>query len=142
MNIKALREGTAIITVYSDVDFKGKEITVHIKRPTVNYDLPPITLMDVYPEFDKVPTYTAVTGTPLISHVVRNNVVAYGYVYDENSFQLYTNFLLQNGYTYFGRYESSEMIMYYYRTPNGNYVCVAPLKHSNNLLVCIVSRLG
>ena len=114
LNIKALREGTAIITVYSDVDFNGKEITVHIKRPAV------ATYM-----YSSVPTYTAITGRQLYDYKKMDVSDAYSYDFYPDEVERYIEYLENTGYKFYKKYEEPDFVSFYFSTPDSKMLCVS-----------------
>jgi len=110
LNIKALNPGTAVITVYSDVDFRGIDITVNIKPQPVSY----------YPSSCVyVPDYTSITGIPLtgIKQYEKNDMYIYGY-YDIGTVQKYIDYLLYSGFSLYKSNTESDIASYYYLTPD------------------------
>jgi len=117
LTITALREGVATITIYSDVDFKGQDITVYITKPRV----------ETYPGTD-VPTYTAVTGVHLADYEQKTIHDSYTYYfYDTQTPQRYLDYLESNGFIYIKQDEYNFGTQFYYKSPNSALVgiCVA-----------------
>lgn len=113
--ITGLREGYADITIYSDVDFKGKHIAVYVEESIQMYKSSAVN----------VPTYTYVTGDqPLdFKQYERNDLYVYDY-YDIDVVQSYVDYLFDCGFTYYKEEEESDLIAYYYRTPEGPLISV------------------
>ena len=117
LKVTAEKAGNTVITIYSDVDFKGKDILVNIKRPSV------VT----YSGTD-IPTYTAITGTQSCKYDEYDNTYCYSYNYwDINVVQSYVDYLLSNGFEYYKEEEKDFGTNYYYYTPSGDlmFLCLA-----------------
>ena len=115
LNVTAKEAGTATITIYSDVDFKGKEIIVYIKNQPVQ------TYFGT-----TIPTYTYVTDIPVIDTKTYDN--SYLYIYDYYSItpvQNYMNFLTQRGFKYYDSTNSDGTTSYYYITPQDDLINIA-----------------
>ena len=111
LTIIAKKEGIATITVYSDVDFKGKDITVYIKRRTA---------AQTYPGTN-IPTYTYVTGTPLNSTNTYGAYNLYTYEYDNINHLLdYNDYLISNGFNLYDKTYKDNSTIYYYVLPQDN----------------------
>lgn len=111
LTITALREGTATITIYSDVDFKGRDIIVYIKKPVIA----------TYYGTD-VPTYTAITGVQLADYeqYTYNDCYTY-YFYDTQTPQRYLDYLDYNGFIYDGKETYDYGTTFNYISPRGEY---------------------
>ena len=110
LRITGLRPGTETITVYSDVDFKGKYITVHITGPKIETYASSI-----------IPTYTAVTGVRQSDYTWRGGYDIYIYdYYNISVVQSYVDYLLANGFEYYDEERSSGTIRYFYIAPDGS----------------------
>lgn len=109
LTITGLREGVATITIYSDVDFQGKDITVYIKKPSI----------EVYPSSSViVPTYTAITGVQAINYKQGEKGCMYIYpCYNINEVESYSEFLLNNGFVYYDERREINSTSYSYLTP-------------------------
>lgn len=111
LTITGLREGTAVVTVYSDVDFQGKTITVTVKKPQVQ----------MYPSSSvNMPTYTSITGVGLSGSEIdeNNNIYIYKYSYSSiDEVQRYVDYLTANGFTYHKKSENINTSQYYYISP-------------------------
>jgi len=116
LNITGLREGVATITVYSDVDFKGRDITVYIRKPAI----------ETYPDTD-IPTYTAVTGVGQLDYIYMPksgstyydcHCYKYSY-YDKQAPQIYLDYLTNNGFIYEGEQVHDDGIQFFYKSSNG-----------------------
>lgn len=131
LTITGKKEGIATITIYSDVDFNGKTITVYVKKPHV----------DTYPSTSvNVPTYTAITYVYPIDYKQLENTDMYAYRYtDYNTIQAYIDYLLQNGFTYYKEYSDSVGINYYYRTPQNKLILIV-LTHKWNEVWIYIPR--
>ncbi len=115
LTITGLKEGIATVTVYSDVDFKGKDITVKVTNPYVY----------VYSGTD-IPTYTSITGMPLIKRDELNYNYVYSYRYDDISIpQKYVDYLLDNGYTFYRETKDDGVNTYSYITPHNERILVS-----------------
>lgn len=117
LTITALREGVATITIYSDVDFKGQDITVYIKKPHI----------ETYPGTD-IPTYTAVTGVQLFDCTYLPDSRRDCYIYNYNALQTpqsYLNYLDNNGFIYDDERRTDYATQLFYLSPNGEYFSFA-----------------
>ncbi|MBO5733385.1 MAG: trypsin-like peptidase domain-containing protein [Clostridia bacterium] len=121
LTITGLREGVATVTIYSDVDFKGKDITVYIKKPAI----------ETYPGTD-IPTYTAVTGVRLTDYKQMQNSDLYiYYFYDTQTPQKYLDYLNNNGFVYDGNETGDVGTQFFYISPNGEFFSfVAAFKYN------------
>ena len=129
LKLTGVSPGTATVTVYSDVDFQGKEISVVVKSPYV----------EKYPD-SVVPTYTAVTGVPMISSKVFDTSICYMYYYnDVDVVQSYVDYLVLNGFRYYDEQIERDTSAYYYIAPNGKMISVV-LAHSWSQVWVYVSK--
>lgn len=131
LTITGKQEGVATVTVYSNVDFKGKDITVYIKKPKI----------ETYPSScTNVPTYTAITGLKPVEYKQydNNNLYVYDYVHI-NVVQKYVDYLLANGFSYYDKNEDTDSIAYYYITPEDKIISVV-LAHRWNQVWIYVPR--
>ncbi len=68
LTITGLKKGVAVVTIYSDVDFKGKDVVVYVNEPKIaNY---PGT---------SIPDYTSVTGMSLVDYAANEQYKYYKY---------------------------------------------------------------
>ncbi|MBE7060071.1 MAG: trypsin-like serine protease [Ruminococcaceae bacterium] len=117
LKVTAEKAGNTVITIYSDVDFKGKDILVNIKRPSV------VTYSGT-----NIPTYTAITGTQSCDYKEYENTYCYSYNYwDINTVQSYVDYLLSNGFEFYKDEEQDFGTNYYYYTPSNDLllICLA-----------------
>ncbi len=132
LNITAANPGTAIITIYSDVDFNGVNITVNIKPQPVSY----------YPSSSVyVPDYTSVTGMPLIEYKQydTNTLYVYSY-YNIKPVQSYVDYLLSIGFTFYEKTEDDGISSYYYTTPDNNKLVAVDIAYKWNQLWIFIPR--
>lgn len=111
LNITGLREGVATVTVYSDVDFKGRDITVYIRKPAI----------ETYPDTD-IPTYTAVTGMGLVRYRYLSDSASDCYTYnyyEAPTAEKYLDYLESNGFVFTSQIVHDFGIQYFYLSPNG-----------------------
>lgn len=112
--ITGLRAGTATVMVYSDVDFQGKCITVHVKQPAVA----------TYPGTN-IPTYTAITGVnPSMTDSDEHTTIYIYSHYNVNTTQKYVDYLLNHGFTYLKEEKTREFSEYFYLAPSGDIIAV------------------
>lgn len=114
LKITGLKVGIAKVTISSDVDFKGVDITVHVKKP--KYEL--------YPSLcTKVPTYTSITGIKCTEseRVESFSVYTYNY-YGIDDVQRYVDYLLDNGFELYDKEILKDEARYYYATPDNNLI--------------------
>ncbi|MBR3934077.1 MAG: trypsin-like peptidase domain-containing protein [Clostridia bacterium] len=129
LKLTGVRPGTATVTVYSDVDFQGKDITVVVKN----------SYGQVYPG-SVVPTYTSITGVPIASTKNFDTSICYIYYYHNvDVVQSYVDYLLANGFTYYNKEIDRDTSAYYYIAPNGKVISVV-LAHSWNQVWIYVSK--
>lgn len=125
LKITGRNPGTAVITIYSDVDFQGKNITVTVKSPSV------LTYVGT-----DIPTYTAITGTPLKSTNHSGNTCTYIYnYYDINVAQRYVDYLLSNGFSFYKETQGNGMHSYYYVSGSGRVVSLTLAYKWNELWI-------
>lgn len=130
LRITGIKEGTAVVTVYSDVDFQGKNITIYVKKPQIDY----------YPsDYIRVPTYTSVTGVNAIDY--RQNGSTDSYTYPLNNAEAlieYVEFLMDSGFTYYkeerGDYGT---IQYFYLSPEKKVLSLVPDYRWNEVRIYI-----
>ncbi len=112
--ITGLKAGTATVTVFSDVDFKGKTITITVKEKPVK----------CYAGSD-VPDYTDITGVPLQRTSFGEDSTAYRYKDDDiNAASTYVNYLLEHGFSFYASDGYGGIPTYYYTTPSNKMVAV------------------
>lgn len=116
LKIAGIKAGVATITVYSDVDFKGVDITVYVKQPPI----------PAYPSYTvNVPSYTALTGVQLKDYKILDYNEVYIYnCYSVDTVQTYVDFLLANGFTYYEDYTGSGTRTYHYLTPENKLIAI------------------
>lgn len=115
LTIYGLKPGVATVTVYSDVDFKGKDITVKVINPTVQ----------VY-QGSNIPTYTSITGMRLLDRQELNYNYVYSYYYDDISVpQRYVDYLIGNGYKFLEETHDDGTNTYSYLTPDNTVMLVS-----------------
>ncbi len=127
--ITGKKAGIATITVYSDVDFKGVDITVYIKNPPIpTYQSSCVS----------VPTYTAITGTPLVDYKEydRNDMYAYNY-YSVDTVQSYVDYLLSNGFEFYDEIKGDGTTGYQYVTPENRIMLVVLAYRWNQVWIYI-----
>ncbi len=125
--ITGLKAGTATVTIYSDVDFQGKTVTVRVKNPPIRN----------YPNSD-IPDYTAVTGVPLKGLNEWMNSVGYIYSdYHVNAASTYVNYLLENGFSYYATTSEGGIPSYYYVSPGNQLVSVSLAADVNEVWIII-----
>ncbi len=113
--IKGLKKGTTTVTVYSDVDFKGKDVIVTVKEPRVATYSGSV-----------VPTYTAITGVQLKERKVHDTAIIYKYnYYDIDDVGNYEEYLLTHGFTYDGKVDRGNLITFYYIPPDNQTIGVS-----------------
>jgi len=115
--ITGLNAGEAIVTVYSDVDFKGKDVLIRVNYPPIEFYPSSVT---------NVPTYTSITGINLIrcNEYERNNIYSYNY-YDVEDVINYFEFLTANGFERYDTVINEEELQYYYLTPENKLISVS-----------------
>jgi len=131
LTITGLNEGVARITIYSDVDFKGKDILVSITKPAIEF----------YPSsYITLPTYTSITGEKLIDYEEYeiHDLYVYNY-YDVDTVQSYVDFLLDCGFTFEKETKEKDFIQYFYLSPDGRGFSLA-LAHRWNQVWIFVPR--
>lgn len=113
--IEGLRSGTATITVYSDVDFQGVDITVRVKGASVS----------TYPGTN-IPTYTSVTGIKLLDIIDDDdNFCLYIYkFYDPKEVLSYGLYLEKLGFKYLGEEDLEGAPTFLYETPDGSEMAI------------------
>ncbi len=129
LTITGLKEGVATITIYSDVDFQGKTITVYVKKPRI----------ETYPSScTNVPTYTAITGVKLIDYEWReaSDIYTYPY-YNIDTVQSYVDFLLDNGFAYYKKSDSPNSTQYMYISPEGELIGITLAHRWNEVWIFI-----
>ena len=115
LTIRGLKAGVATVTVYSDVDFKGRDITVRVTNPSVS----------VY-QGTNIPTYTAVTGMRLLNREELSYNDVYSYYYSDISVpQKYVDYLISNGYKFLEEQHSDGANTYSYLTPDNEVMLVS-----------------
>ncbi len=114
--ITGSKAGVATVVIYSDVDFKGINVTINVKNSSV----------PVYPSSSvRVPTYTYVTGVQQADFERYENNDMYAYNYSSvDTVQSYVDFLCANGFIYYDEEEDDGSIGYYYLTPENELILV------------------
>ena len=127
LTITGIREGVATVTVYSDVDFKGKDITVYIKKPAV----------ETYHGTD-VPTYTAITGVRLADYdqLTYNDCYIY-YFYETETPQRYLDYLDYNGFVFDKKKSYDYGTAFYYISPKGEYFSFVAAFEYNQIWIMV-----
>lgn len=116
LKITGKKEGVAVVTVYSDVDFAGKSVVVNVKAPKGEYYSSSIV---------KVPTYTSITGVSLKEKTAYENNDLYVYSYDNiNVVQNYVDCLFELGFVYYDETKDVNSTIYYYLSPNNNMIAL------------------
>lgn len=117
LKITGKASGTEVVTVYSDVDFVGKDIVVNVKKPSIEtYLSSSVTL----------PTFDSVTGCRLID--VYDQDSAYSYIYNCTSSDLvsqYITYLIAIGFTHYEHSISeidSTIVSFDLITPDGRHL--------------------
>jgi len=127
--ITGKKAGIATITVYSDVDFKGVDITVYIKNPPI----PTYQSSCV-----RVPTYTAITGTQLVNYKQYDSSDMYAYnYYSVDTVQSYVDYLLSNGFEFYNETKGDGATSYYYVTPENKLMSVVLAYRWNQVWIYI-----
>lgn len=118
LKLTGLSAGTATVTVYSDVDFQGKDITVYVKGTQA--------AAAIYPGVrERVPTYTAVTGLSPIDYKVYEKSEMYAYpFYDINQVYRYIDYLQQNGFAFYEKEEDPDFATFMYTTPRDSLISI------------------
>ncbi len=115
--VEGLRAGTATITVYSDVDFKGIDITVRVKGasgPSTSYSYYPGTY---------IPTYTSITGVnPYEVETFEEGVMYYYDHYDVAAAKKYVDSLLNLDFYLVNSKETKDYVQYFYASPRGDFM--------------------
>ena len=116
LRITGKKAGVATITIYSDVDFKGVDITVYVRKPAI----------PTYPSSSvSIPTYTYVTGVQPIDYQEYDNNDVYSYkYYSVDTVQSYVNYLLSNGFTFYEKEEKDGSTGYFYLTPENKILLI------------------
>jgi len=130
LTITGKRPGNATITIYSDVDFCGKEISVHIKTPP----------MEFYQNSAiSVPTYTAITGVPLYDYKSFSYSDCYTYnFYDTSDVINYIEYLFSIGFTYYDESKNNyDSTQYFYLSPNGRTMSITLAYKWNQIWIFI-----
>ncbi len=126
LGITAIGVGIATITVYSDVDFKGKTITVYVNQPKI----------EVYPSSQAcVPTYTSVTGVQMHDFKQYENIDIYAY--SNIGLESYIKFLMNNGFTYYSSENGDGYIIYDYISPESAVIGVSDAYRRNEVWIIV-----
>lgn len=146
LKITGLSVGTATISVYSDVDFSGKEIVVNVTAPQGSGYYPENNnqgnnnYVEYYPSsLVAVPTYTYVTGESLLAKKAydENDMYAYS-CYNSATVKKYMDFLVANGFSlYMTENVGVGSTGYFYRSPQGTLICVAVVETFNQVWIYI-----
>ena len=111
--IEGLRPGTATISVYSDVDFQGIDLTVRVRGSSY---------IATYPGTN-IPTYTALTGVnPYKVETFDEGVMYYYDHYDATAAQEYIDKLISLGFYLFDSEKTKEYVQYFYASPAGDFM--------------------
>lgn len=134
--ITGLASGIATVTVYSDVDFRGVDITVRINRDNTTS-----VSTAYYPGTSaRVPTYTSVTGVQPIEfdRLDSNDVYSYSY-YDIDVVQSYVDHLFSIGFEYYDEEDDSELdsTIYYYESPDGHLIGIVLVRDIKEIWIYI-----
>ncbi len=129
LTIMAKNPGTATITIYSDVDFRGVDVTVRIHGSQI----------ETYPSSrTKIPTYTAITGVqPLGRRELESSTVYVYQYYSVNTVQSYVDYLLDHGFAYYDEAEEDGYILYQYITPEGRSMAIALVYKTNQAWIFV-----
>ena len=143
LTLSAVSTGVAKVTVYSDVDFEGKDIVVSVKGWKEGN----------YPSlYANIPTFTSVTGVELYDIYFSDELeidesdefdefdsfVAYVYeVSDSSLMDKYVKFLENKGFTLYDTAEGEDSSGYCYMSPGGNLVAVAVSPEIDMLFVLV-----
>lgn len=120
--VEGLKAGTATITVYSDVDFKGVDITVRVTKNTASVSTYPGT---------NIPTYTSVTGVKLLD-IIDNGDGLCLYIYkihDSEEVLTYGLYLEKLGFYYLGEEDLEGSPSFLYRAPDGSELAIIVALH-------------
>ena len=134
--ITGLASGITTVTVYSDVDFRGVDITVRINRDNTTS-----VSTAYYPGTSaRVPTYTSVTGVQPIEfdRLDSNDVYSYSY-YDIDVVQSYVDYLFSIGFEYYDEEDDSELdsTIYYYESPDGHLIGIVLVRDIKEIWIYI-----
>ncbi len=122
LKITGLREGVATVTVFSNVDFKGVDITVHVTPAKNGY-----YASEYYPSSKvSVPTYTSVTGDKStgFKQYEENDLYIYRY-YSSDPILKYIEVLMTSGCKLYTTEKDNEATAFYYITPQNRMICIA-----------------
>ncbi len=129
LRITGKKAGVATITIYSDVDFKGVDITVYVRKPAI----------PTYPSSSvSIPTYTYVTGVQPIDYQKYDNNDVYSYkYYSVDTVQSYVDYLLSNGFTFYEKEEKDGSTGYFYLTPENKMMLIVLAYRWNEVWIYI-----
>ena len=129
LKITAVGKGVAKVTVYSDVDFKGKDIFVYVENSEIG----------IYPSsMTSVPTYTSVTGVELINIYQGDEYTTYEYDFtDLDDVIRYAEFLDNLGFTEYDSDEDEYSFTVYCLTPESHIISLSVVYEWNEVWITI-----